>query len=427
MARWQGALLATLGLWVLSAGAEGMPVFASRCLQAKAGGGAVRIMHFGDSHLAAPSARQHYLRAFQSQFGDGGPGLGLPWTEPRNELGATASRGWRRALHPKGDSALGLGARFMEARHTGEWARLGGRFSRLRLHFLRLPGGGTARILADGRTLGEISLQGSDAELALFDRDLGPGQHRVEILTTQEGPVRLLGVALEASTGAVYSPLAFNGAEAFWMGDPPARLLVSQLQAEAPDLVLLAFGTNEANGRNFDRVAYQRRLEAFLLRFQRALPGTQLLLLGPPDARLPRALPGALEQVIAAQQAVAQRLGVLFLNQQEAMGGAGSIATWQQSGLAGRDGVHLTPQGYDRLAGLMLGHLFDRMGQPPPRTPHGVSGPFPQLARHHPEPPEVPEPGHAIFTFRTADGRTILTDRPSVVAGERGEWIGRKP
>ena len=296
----------------------------------------------------------------------------------------------------------------------------GGRFSRFRLHFLKLPGGGTARVAVDGRFLAEVSLQGATPDLEVFARNLGPGLHRLEITTSREGPVRILGVALEGVSGVSYSPLAFNGAEAFWMGDP-GDLVLAQLQAEAPDLVVLAFGTNEANGPNFDVSAYRRRLEAFLSRLQRAVPGTLLLLLGPPDARLPRGLPGALAQVIAVQQALAPHFGGLFLDQREAMGGAGSIGSWQQIGWAGRDGVHLTPLGYDRLAGLVVERFFERLGQPV------LSQGLLKLARVSPDSQLPAEQGHTIFTFRTADGRTILTDRPSVVAGERGEWVGAKP
>lgn len=303
-----------------AAHAEDLAVFLSRGKQARAGGGLLRILHFGDSHLAAPGTRRAYRQTFQSQFGDGGPGLSLPWAEAPGNGATSMSRGWRKALHPAGDTCLGLGARFMEARGAGEWARLEGAFSRLRLHFLRGPGAGSARILVDGRCLGEVSLRGGGPGLELFDRQVGAGRHRLEILTSQDGPVRLLGVSLEAASGVAYSPLAFNGAEAFWMG-APGELLLSQLQAEAPDLVILAFGTNEANGPRFDPTAYRRRLEAFLGRFRKAVPGALLLLLGPPDARLPQGLPGSLDQVIAAQQAVASRLGALFLDQREAMGG----------------------------------------------------------------------------------------------------------
>ena len=32
-----------------------------------------------------------------------------------------------------------------------------------------------------------------------------------------------------------------------------------------------------------------------------------------------------------------------------------------------------------------------------------------------------------LTPLATEDGRTIITDRPATLAGERGEWIGRKP
>jgi len=412
-----GRRVLLVGLLALGvAQAEDLAAFLSRGKQVRAGGGLLRILHFGDSHLAAPSTRRAYRQTFQSQFGNGGSGLGLPWVDAPSGITASASRGWRKALHPSGDACLGLGGRFMETRRAGEWARLEGTFSRLRLHFLRAPGAGSVRVLLDGQDLGAVSLAGAQPGLELFDRRVGAGRHRLEILSSQDGPVRVLGVSLEGATGAAYSPLAFNGADLFWM-EAPGELLLSQLRAEAPDMVILAFGTNEANGPRFDPGAYRHHLEAFLGRFRKAVPEAAMVLLGPPDARLPRGLPGSLDQVIAVQQAVASRVGALFFDQREAMGGAGSIGSWQRSGMAARDGVHLTPQGYDRLAGLVAGRLFEGVG-------------LPMAVRERPPVPEAseaPEVPQGLFLFRTEDGRTIITDRASVVADQRGKWIGRKP
>ena len=43
----------------------------------------VRVLHFGDSHIASDNESSVVRSYLQNRFGDGGPGLGLPWGGPR--------------------------------------------------------------------------------------------------------------------------------------------------------------------------------------------------------------------------------------------------------------------------------------------------------------------------------------------------------
>jgi lysophospholipase L1-like esterase len=357
-------------------------VLAQKLKQARGGSRLVRVLHFGDSHLGTREIHRAYADPLQGAFGEGGIGLGLPWVRPQNHLKAQASPGWRKGARPSKDSALGLAAGWLEASRRGEWAAAVGSFSRLRVHLHRRPGGGAVRILVDGQALGDLSLQGAASELVVFQRDLPPSgrPRRLEIQTIQDGASRILGVALEEAAGLSYSPLAFNGAEAAWLKDADPSLLEAQLRAEAPDLVLLAFGTNEASGPRFDGRAYRQSLETVLGLFRRGAPQAVLALAGPPDASMPRARLGALGEVVAIQREVAAQWGLVFLDQREAMGG--SVAQWLRQGLARPDLVHFTPQGYQRLSRSLLLRLLQPMGLahhlPAPgrlRRPQGGQGP----------------------------------------------------
>jgi lysophospholipase L1-like esterase len=390
--------------------------FAQRCLQAKAT--PVRILQFGDSHLALPGVQRLFRGVFQAQCGDGGPGFGLPWVRPQTGLRAQVSSGWHRPSRQMPGAVAGLQDTWLEAVRTGEAASVEGAFSHVRIHFQGLPGGGSAKILVDGRLLEEVALQADPPELKVFERSL-PGSRRLEVVTTGSGPVRLLGLSLEEPAGAVHSVMAFNGLQASWLLTIPESLFAAQVKAEAPDLVILAFGTNEANDRLFDAELYRRDLESLMTRFELAAPAAALVLVGPPDARLPRSLPGALEAVIEVQRAVSAHHGAYFWDQRAAMGGAGSIAAWNQSGLANRDLVHFTQAGYQRLAKAFLDPFFQRLAQLA-----GPEGAF-QVAW---KPEAAPaRPDHPIYVFRTRDGRTIITDDPANVAGEQGAWEGRPP
>ena len=45
--------------------------------------GKVRVLHFGDSHIASDNESAVVRTSLQRRFGDGGPGLVLPWKGPR--------------------------------------------------------------------------------------------------------------------------------------------------------------------------------------------------------------------------------------------------------------------------------------------------------------------------------------------------------
>ena len=398
--------------------------FAELCQHARHGA-LVRILHFGDSHLASQAESQSFRQFFQSQYGDGGPGLGLPWVAAQPGVTARAGREWHRSVKGAGDGRMGLSAGFLETREAGAGAELQAAFARFRIQLATDPAGGRAQISVDRVPLGEIDLAGPAGQLASFGKELpgGPAPHRLEIRTLRPGLVRILSVALEGRSGVAYSPLAFNGARAAWTQAVPEGLFQAQVRAEAPDLIILAFGTNEANARPFDPDGYRRDLEALLLRLRKAAPRALLLLAGPPDGRLQMGTASSLAGVIAAQRAAASSRGCLFVDQQQAMGGPGAIDAWSLRGWANRDHVHMTAPGYQTLARAVLHGLFAGTDQA-----RGVDqwvlaeGRFGALASVPAgRPREEPAP-HRIYTFRRPDGGVFITDNPDKVADQAGSW-----
>ena len=372
-----------------------------------------RILHFGDSHLASDSSGQTYGHFFRAQYGDGGPGLGLPWVTRMTGATAHATPGWHRSRKAEGDGRMGLNGGFLETWQTGEVAALEAAFSRFRLYLLKDPAGGKVEIRVDGRLQNTADLRDGPAGLTVLSPSLPPraGLRQLEIRTTSPGRVRVLGVALETGPGAVYSPLAFNGARASWMRSMGDDLFRGQVEAEAPDLIMLAFGTNEANDRDFNPEAYRKDLQALLARLRMAAPRAALVLVGPPDGRLRPGTATSLARVIEVQSAEASAAGARFIDQQKAMGGTGAMSIWSHQGWANPDGVHLTPTGYRNLAQLVIGKLAF-----PAATPAGLT-----LKDGRPAAP-VPA-NQAIHTFRNAEGVVFITDDPAKVDDHAGKWL----
>lgn len=414
---------------------------ASRAVKARAGLDAMRVLHLGDSHSGARSYVAFWRASLLAQFGDGGFACGLPWLATAGpRCGKTA--GWKTllpTLRNGTDGLSGPGGAYLEARGAGERAWVETPFRRLRLHLLRQPGGGRVRVRVDGREVALVDLDGSPGAVLVQPEPNGESR-RLEI-ECLGGPVRILGLALENGPGVSYSALGVIGAQASWLLRSEPSVFEAILQRESPDLVILAFGTNEASLSDFEPESYRRNLRNVLDRFRTSLPDTAILLLGPPDCVLPRARPGALRQVVRIQADLAQQTGALFISQQEAMGGEGAMISWAKEGLALKDRIHFSSEGYARLARAGLSGLFTRLDRAKPffdRTD-------PRLAKARtgafdlpPQPPKLlggfettahdpPPAARPIYTFRREDGRLFITDDPAKVEGMKGAWVGRGP
>ena len=415
-------LLLTTGLGLSLAlgrtGADSPGSWFRQRAQAGSGGTLLRVLHFGDSHLAGAAGGVYYRRWFQGRFGDGGPGLGLPWVTPMPGVAAAATQGWRRSTRPgTGEQAAGLACGYLETIRPLETATLAGCFSRYRLYLALDPAGGKVAVRVDDGPAEEVDLVGEAGQATVLARNL-PGRQasrKLSIQCTRPGRVRILGVALEGDAGAVYSPLAFNGARADWLRSVPDGWFRTMVQGEAPDLLILAFGTNEASAPEFDPQAYRSGLEALLGRFRAAAPGAVMVLEGPPDGQLTRGPAGALDQVIAIQRSAATVAGALFLDRRQAMGGPGAMAAWERSGLASRDLIHLTGAGYQRLSGTMFSSLEAATGQGGLIAPLAPAGPEPGGG------------GRTLYTFRRKDGGLFITDDPAKAEEQPGVWTRVAP
>ncbi len=450
-------ILACLGL-TLSAALSHVPVRAAlpetaldslsaRLLDLQAGRGrTVRILHFGDSHVASGPEPAFLGANLQAVFGDGGPGLFMPWTPPpsilRSGVRTGCTSGWRRVI-PRGDSAeddSSLWGCYIECDRPGETAWAEGEGSVARVEYLKQPGGGDLDILWDGRRVGTASLTSAQREVGMY-RYVADGQitgvHRLE-LRAAGGKVRILGAVLEKSSGLSYSPLGMNGARADLLLKCRARTFSALMEAEAPDVVFLAFGTNEAGQKVADLAAYGAMFRRVIGRIRDACPRAAVIVLGPPDRAGANA---GLDIVIAAQREACRALGAEFFDQRAAMGGSGAFARWAEAvpALARPDGVHFTAQGYERLARFAaedLVVLYNRTKALPSFQSalkrDGAAESLMALAGKPARLPDTPpalraiawptevmpqarttEDSHAIYYFRNAQGVLVITDEPS--------------
>jgi lysophospholipase L1-like esterase len=355
----------------------------------------IRILQFGDSHTAADFWSGRIRARLQARYGDGGPGCilpGKPW-RGYDHAGVRilpGPDGTAQSLRSAdGDGLVGLtGASY--APDPREPLRIQAAFGPFQVQVLGPAGASvTASVTplpasapaaaAPLPLLAENSL-GPDRSLQIFAGAgaAGPPQ---ELSLSLSPDCRLLGVELlSGRPGVVYDELGLNGAMLLDLERWNPDLRGALLARARPDLIVLAYGTNDMGlGPQAD---YPSRARALMLALK-AESGAPILVIGPLDrvgrvARQVPALKAGAAFVIQALKAACLEAGCAFWDAREAMGGFGSIRRWRRANLARNDLVHLTGPGYqqlgDRFADTLLAAV-DRTGQ---GAPAALPGPAPR-------------------------------------------------
>jgi lysophospholipase L1-like esterase len=205
-----------------------------------------------------------------------------------------------------------------------------------------------------------------------FGAPVEPGPHHFEILTTEDAPVRLLGLGTENSAGVTYEAAGINGAEASLFLRWNEALQQPLLTAANPALVVLSYGTNEAGDRNWTEEGYAAMFQRIIERVRRVAPNASILVVGPPD-RAMRAGRRAwkpfsgVDRIVAAQRSVCRQMHCAYWDQRSRMGGLGSMRDWATIGWAQPDHTHFTGEGYTELASALFSDIVQQYDsyQPP--------------------------------------------------------------
>lgn len=193
----------------------------------------------------------------------------------------------------------------------------------------------------------------------------GP-KHEIAVINPGPEVLSLFGVSQELlKPGIVYDAMGLPGSTATTLASYDQGALQYQLKARQPDLFVLFYGTNES-AQKPERVEEMRDSYAQIFSTLRAAsPNADCLILGPTDRMsLDRRTrrwreAEANSEVTAVMQAVALQYGCAFWQTRSAMGGPGSMELWRREKLGNRDHVHLTTEGYHRLAEAMVGDLLN--------------------------------------------------------------------
>lgn len=328
----------------------------------KQGNQQVHIIQIGDSHTAADFFSGDLRTMFQQRYGDAGPGF-VPAISVPGQRTATinrksdkkqwelfSSRKDERFDYPLG----GLIALPMAAKSTVQLVPLQAANGVYQLQALYQASSGSQMSVSPAAS-SPVALP-TTGNSWRFSSPINT-QLPAEVAVSKDNNLKIGGWLLRSNhPGVMLSAIGINGAtiNMFDKWQPQWSETLAQM---SPDMVILAYGTNEAFNDNLDLVAYQQNLREKIRLIRQRMPDSVILLIGPNDSiKFSNALscqaqmPVHLANVIQIQKTVAAQENTLFWDWQSFMGGPCSIRSWVAKDLARPDNVHLSAEGYKKSA-----------------------------------------------------------------------------
>ncbi|WP_116089873.1 GDSL-type esterase/lipase family protein [Sphingomonas crusticola] len=256
----------------------------------------VHILQIGDSHTAGDAITGAWRDLLQQKYGSAGRGV-LPPGRPYNGylthgITATMSPGWRIASDfgsawSQPSPPLGLSAFTLTSTSEGATMALTAdpteAFDRFTVCAIVRPGAGslTLRAGVDSVTfnLASVTERPECRTLQLTQTATTAD------LTVSGGPATLTSWAtFRGKSGVTLSNLGVVSSQLMHWARTDDAVLAEELGTYRPDLIVLAFGTNEGFAPRFNSFEYEVTLRTQIGRIRRLAGNVPILLLGAPDA-----------------------------------------------------------------------------------------------------------------------------------------------
>ena len=163
--------------------------------------------------------------------------------------------------------------------------------------------------------------------------------------------------------GAVLSALGINGYQLNQWDRWNSHAWKNELNVINPDLIILAYGTNEAyNNMEIDIV--RQTLLQTISQIRNASPNSAIMIIGAPESLKSTngscgVRPSRLTELQQMQREIAASQHTLYWDWQAEMGGECSMKSWINQGLARSDGVHFTSSGYERIGQALANSILE--------------------------------------------------------------------
>ncbi len=362
--------------------------------------GRVALEFFGDSHTAGDSMTSRLRASWQARFGDAGRGLvGAGKVPTRHYYQRDVHYGKQGDWHAMVGGARGDSEPFgivgMRVTGKGKGAQLwvescpecaaGKAVGQFEILYYAAPDHGILRYRVDDKPWQQIATKTTVIEPPHPARQVitvEDGPHKLTMEHGGGGVLDLFGVVMErAHPGVIVDSLGVVGRRLGSLRSWDWSVIGEQLSTRDPKLVVLQYGTNEADDPDLVLEDLARYYDETILRIRAAAPTASILILGPPDMGVreggrgcDRQKPGAvpipecewrtpavIPEIISTEHAAATRNHVAFFDTFAAMGGPDKMAVWTESDpkVAYKDRVHFTDLGYQRWADALGNALLE--------------------------------------------------------------------
>ena len=339
-----------------------------------------RILQIGDSHTAGAFFSDELRQRLQKRWGNGGIG----WVFPNRVAGQRTTlvryQGTWPTLSSRKDRADfpfgGVLARSQQGSLTVQAAVSSSEPQQITLTVrpLNNPHNTLTVRGGDGSSTPVFALHGNEWQHFSLSAPLPLQLQTAPQQQWELGPVNIEN----GRPGIILSAFGINGAQLSHWSQWRQNWQEDLAQTRA-DLVILAYGTNEAFNANLNVAATEQNWQDTVGRIRSTLPEAAILIVGAPESLTGKqgacgSRPPRLDGVQSMQERVARQNNTLYWSWQEAMGGKCSMKSWGKQQLATADGVHFSAAGYRRAAG----HLADALlqwAENPAAAPADASAP----------------------------------------------------
>ena len=325
----------------------------------------VKVLHMGGSHVQGGTMTDRLRKHFLSlRYGmDGGRGLVFPFSAAGTNTPSSYISSWQGSwesatcLKPRntdlGVSGMAVTAQDTSARVVIDLVLKESQLMQQHYAFNKVD------LLGEGSLEPVLILHGKDTVRGVHGThlshfDLPYYTDWLQVAFKGKGSYTLRGLYLDRPTrGFTLSEAGVNGASTHsWL---QCSLLSEDLRRVRPDLVIFSIGINDIQGAGFDDTRFKANYRALIHEIRKVNPHCAFLFTGINDSW--RRGRGENEHTAEAEKAfrdLAAEYKAVFWDWYEVMGGYGSMAKWQDAGLAQADKVHFTPQGYKEVADLLF-------------------------------------------------------------------------
>jgi hypothetical protein len=333
-----------------------------------------RVVHWGDSVVAADHITSAVRAKMQQRFGDAGHGFHLLAKPNASYIHkAIEFRGgddWSRCYiinKCKSDGLYGLGGTTVwssggaESRFkTSDSTPNGRKASSIELWYRAEPNAGNVRVKVDKAEPIVVDTAADEPKDAWHRIDVEDGEHSFEVRAAGGGKVRLYGVVIERDVpGVVWDGMPQLGAFTSRMLYLEPAHIRAQVEHRDAALLVFMFGGNDLLLPAHRLDEYENDFRAMLQRFRAQDDPPACLVMSPVDHGVregQRVISNPMvAKITAIQREVAFEQGCGFFDSKAAMGGEGAVARWRRASppLISGDLAHLTDPG-QRVLGHML-------------------------------------------------------------------------